>query len=97
MATIGKMFNSKYIEAAKKFGELYTVYRINENVEALDIANKVDQIKARVTLNTGIQGAQWSIPYWNTYCDVNRIEEGDFLSNGTDTFFILSKQPSRLS
>ncbi len=79
---------------AQKLGYDYSVYRPLNDVSPLDERNMFANVKATFTLNdTYTKTIGWEVPIWTVYTDPYQLLQGDFLSDGTRTFFILSRLP----
>lgn len=93
---IQRKLDKAHKKVSNKIGYTYNVYRPITNIDPLDDANFIDDIKATFTLSDQYTSAMgWGIPAWTIYTDAEQIQEGDFFYNEEleRTFFITSRKP----
>ncbi|MCE3608070.1 hypothetical protein LXA47_31360 [Massilia sp. P8910] len=82
-----------YGQSAKRVGLPFDVYRSASMINPLDPTNKLATIPASFT--TGMQYATFNkpgSPLWTALIDATTLLPGDWLVNGSQTFFIAEKQ-----
>lgn len=79
---------------ASKLGYGYNLYRSLTDIDPLDDANHLQQVKATFTLSdTYTQTISDGTPIWTVYTDPIQVEMGDYLYNGEHCFIIVSRLP----
>lgn len=93
---IQRKLDKAHKKVSNKIGYTYNLYRPITNINPLDDANFIDDIKATFTLSDQYTSAMgWGIPAWTIYTDAVQVQEGDFFHSEEleRTFFITSRKP----
>jgi len=93
---IQKRIDNAHRKVGKALGYVFNLYRPLTNVDVLDDANYIDDIKLTVTLNDSYMSTiGWQTPVWTAYTDAKQLQVGDFLYSEEQgrTFFVMSRQP----
>lgn len=94
LATIQTKIDKAHKRIGKVLGSSFKVYSPVNDINPISDRNIVDTVNASFTMNDQYTKAiGWEVPIWTVYTDPTDLQLGDFLSDGTRTFFILSRTP----
>lgn len=94
--SIQRKIDKAHLKVSKALGTPYALYRSITNVDVLDDANKVVDVKLTATINDGYTSTLgWQTPVWTVFTDAQHVQAGDFLWSEDEhrTFFVLSRLP----
>lgn len=92
--TIQNKIDKAHAKIGNILGSKYNHYRPLDDINPINDRNIVDTQYATFTMNDQYTKAiGWDVPIWTVYTNPVAIEQGDFLSDGSRTFFILSRVP----
>lgn len=78
-----------YGKVARQVGQKYSVYRPVTMQNILDTANKIGDVFCSFTLDEGYGNVQTeAYQQYKAHCDWNKVQEGDVLHDGVETFVI---------
>jgi len=92
--TIQAKFDKAHTKIGKVLGSEFTVYSPLTDINPIDDRNIIGKVQATFTVSDQYtKTIAWDVPIWTVYTDPTDLSQGDFLSDGTRTFFILSRIP----
>lgn len=78
-----------YAKVARQVGQKYSIYRPVTIQNILDTANKIGDVFCSFTLDEGYANVQTEgYAQYKAHCDWNKVQEGDVLHDGFETFVI---------